>query len=427
MSDIRSEYSDQCGFFAGNKPVDLAEKYGTPLYVYNENILRQRCRELRSLSSLPGFGVNYSVKANANPALLKIIHEEGLVVDAMSPGELHLDRLAGFSADEILYISNNNGSEELQNALDSGLLVSVDSLSQLETLGGLRHNGKVMIRVNPGIGAGHHAKVVTAGKETKFGISPDDLGQVFAILDKYGLTLAGINQHIGSLFMQADGYLAAASILLEIVEKLPSKIFAGLQIIDFGGGFGIPYHKYDAEARLNMEELGHFLQQMLSQWSDKTGYGGRFLVEPGRYVVAECGILLGRVQAVKNNGAKRYVGTDLGFNVLARPMLYDSFHDVEIYRDKTVGDAVAELEQTIVGNICESGDILAKNRLLPEIRKGDVLGILDAGAYGFAMSSTYNQRCRPAEVLICNDGNVRLIRRRETVEDLTACFDDKIQ
>ncbi len=172
-----------------------------------------------------------------------------------------------------------------------------------------------------------------------------------------------------------------------------------------------------------MAELGHNLHGLLTDWSQRTGYRGRFYVEPGRYVVAECGVLLGRVHAVKNNGENRYVGTDLGFNVLVRPAMYDSFHDIEIYREGGEPDASTEI-QTIVGNICESGDILAKKRALPPIREDDVLGVLDAGAYGYVMASTYNQRLRPAEVLIDADGDARCIRRRETLEDLLAGYAD---
>lgn len=423
MSDIRSAYTDSLHFYGRHTPRELAETYGTPLYVYNENVLRQRCRDLTALSGQPGFGVNYSIKANANPVLLRMIREEGLVVDAMSPGELFMNDLAGFTPAEILYISNNNSDTELQNALVHGLLVSVDSLSQLDTLGRLNRGGKVMVRFNPGIGAGHHAKVVTAGKETKFGVTPDKIDEVFALLARHELTLAGINQHIGSLFMEPDGYLNAARVLLDLAETLPDGALDRLEIIDFGGGFGIPYHKYEGEARLDMADLGRRLHAMISGWAASAGYAGRFLVEPGRYVAAECGVLLGRVHAVKNNGDKRYVGTDLGFNVLVRPAMYDSFHDVEIYRGEKGAADAEPMRQTIVGNICESGDILAKDRLLPVMREGDVLGILDAGAYGFTMASNYNQRRRPAEVLIQSDGTARLIRRRETLEDLARCLD----
>ena len=423
MPNVRSTYTDNCNFFGKHTPRELAERFGTPLYVYNESILRQRCRELRGLSAHPGFRVNYSAKANTNLTLLSIVHDEGCVVDAMSPGELHLNRLAGFAPQDILYVCNNVSDEELRNAIDNGVLISVDSLSQIDRCGRLNPGGRIMVRFNPGIGAGHHQKVITAGKETKFGVTPDKMDDVFVLLHEHKLTLTGINQHIGSLFMEPQGYLEAAAFLLSLAEKLPDGALETLEIIDFGGGFGIPYHKYEQEARLDMAELGHNLHGLLTDWSQRTGYKGRFYVEPGRYVAAECGVLLGRVHAVKNNGENRYVGTDLGFNVLVRPAMYDSFHDIEIYREGGEPDASTEI-QTIVGNICESGDILAEKRALPLMREDDVIGVLDAGAYGYVMASTYNQRLRPAEVLIDADGDARCIRRRETLDDLLAGYAD---
>lgn len=200
-----------------------------------------------------------------------------------------------------------------------GLLVSVDSLSQLDTLGRLNRGGKVMVRFNPGIGAGHHAKVVTAGKETKFGVTPDKMDEVFALLARHELTLAGINQHIGSLFMEPDGYLNAARVLLDLAETLPDGALDRLEIIDFGGGFGIPYHKYEGEARLDMADLGRRLHAMISGWAASAGYKGRFLVEPGRYVAAECGVLLGRVHAVKNNGRQALCGHGPGLQRAGAP------------------------------------------------------------------------------------------------------------
>lgn len=430
MPNVRSTHTDSCGFFGSTTPQALARQYGTPLYVYNEGILRARCRELKGLSTVSGFQVNYSAKANANLHLLEIVRSEGLVVDAMSPGEIHLNTIAGFTPDQILYVCNNAGSEELANAVRHGLLVSVDCLSQLETLGKVYQRegvagGRAMLRLNPGVGAGHHQKVITAGKETKFGISPADIPQAFALLDAHNMRLVGINQHIGSLFMEPRGYVQAAEFLLEFVRSLPVERRSMLDVLDFGGGFGIPYHKYQGEARLDLAMLGGQLEALMRRFMADTGYAGRFLVEPGRYVMAECGLLLGQVHAVKTNGDTRYVGTDLGFNQLMRPVLYDSFHDMEIYREG--GQPVPEsayTAQTIVGNICESGDILAKNRLLPPLCEGDVLGVLDAGAYGYVMSSTYNQRLRPAEVLIDTQGQPRLIRRRESLEDLMSGYAD---
>jgi diaminopimelate decarboxylase len=272
-----------------------------------------------------------------------------------------------------------------------------------------------MVRVNPGIGAGHNDKVVTAGKKTKFGVNPEDFAEMRAILARHALTLIGLNQHVGSLFMEPAAFLAAASWLLETCRRFP-----GIRLIDFGGGFGIPYRKYDGERPLDIPDLAARFTRLLREWKDENAFDGRFIIEPGRYVCAECGILLGLAHAVKNNGPARYVGCDLGFTILARPMLYDAFHDVEIYPATPVFRE--PLLQTLVGNICESGDVLAKDRLLPEIMTGDIIGVLDAGAYGQAMSSTYTQRLRPAEVLVRTDGSPCLIRRRDTIADLLAVF-----
>ena len=414
----RDEYTSELNFFGSAAPEELARAYGTPLYVYNEELLRRRCRDLRGLSGNPAFGVNYSVKANSNPFLLKIVREEGLRVDAMSPGELYMDRLAGYSPSEILYISNNISVGEMRAALDAGCLISVDSLSQLDTLGRLAPGGEAMIRINPGIGEGHSAKVVTGGSGTKFGINSDQTDRVLALLERRGLRLAGLNQHIGSLFMSSEKYLAAASVLLDYAASLPPSIFKTLKIIDFGGGFGIPYHKYERQDRLDLAALSRGLNSLMGQWQASSGYAGKFLIEPGRYVMAECGLLLGEITAVKNNGRTRFAGSDLGFNVLQRPVMYDAFHDIEIYAGDLKSRPV--MRQTIVGDICESGDMLAKDRDLPELREGDLIGVLDAGAYGFSMASNYNERLLPAEILIAADGQPRLIRRRQTLEELAS-------
>ncbi len=418
---VRSNYTDSLNFYGKETPQGLMEKFGSPLYVYNEVVLRERCRDLVGLCKTKGLHINYSAKANANPHLLKIIREEGCLVDAMSPGELYLDLKAGYKPDEILYVCNNVSPEEMKNALEKGVLVSVDSLMQVEQLCRLNRGGKIMVRFNPGIGAGHSAKVVTGGKETKFGVDPEKLPQLLEILDRYGVTLAGINHHIGSLFMEGESYIEAAKVLLDLALKLPC--FEKLEIIDFGGGFGIPYHKYENQARFDLETFSRLLNETLSGWAKAHNYHGKFYLEPGRYIAAECGVVLGTVYNTKTNGTKPYVGTDLGFNVLARPMLYDSFHDVEIYRNNAQKN-MKELEQTIVGNICESGDIIAKNRVLPVLREGDIVAMLDAGAYGFSMSSNYTQRLRPAEVLIQKDGTAKCIRRRDTFEDIFATVTD---
>jgi len=416
MNYIYSKVSGEKKFFGNTDPVQLAEKYGTPLYVYNENILRKLCRDLKGLISYSNFTVNYSPKANGNLELIKIVRSEGLKVDAMSPGEIYINLLAGYKPEEIFYISNNVSADEFRYAINAGVKISVDSVSQLETFGKINPGGKVAFRLNPGIGAGHHEKVVTAGQKTKFGIEMTSIPEVKKIIEKYKLNLIGINQHIGSLFMNGEAYLQSTANILSIARQ-----FDNLEFIDFGGGFGIPYKKQANQPRLDLNELGGKLSEVIYSWVKEYGKDIEFKIEPGRYIVAESSILLGKVFATKMNYDTKYIGTDLGFNVLVRPVMYDSHHDIEIYRESDIKSSKEETV-TIVGNICETGDIIAKNRKLPEIMENDILGVLDGGAYGYSMSSNYNCRLRPAEVLIEEDGNPRLIRRRDTLDDLVRNF-----
>jgi diaminopimelate decarboxylase len=412
MFTLHGNYTTQIDFFKGNDVFDLIAEYGSPLYVYNESILRRRCREIKNLVTYPQFMPHYSIKANTNIHLLKIIREEGLHADVMSPGEIFLALESGFKPEELFFIPNNATTEDLQFAIDHGITTSLDSLAQLECYGKLNPGGEVAVRFNPGVGAGHHEKVITAGKKTKFGINPSEIPQVKELLKTYQLTLIGINQHIGSLFMDTAPYLESLESILNIACQ-----FEGLRFIDLGGGFGIPYHKQDGQERLDILTLGEHLDKILYDFALRYGQNVQFQIEPGRYIVCESGIVLGQVTATKSNHDTHYLGTDVGFNVLQRPVLYDAHHDMELYT-REVTEISPIKPYTLVGNICESGDILAKDYLLPDCQIGDILGIMDTGAYGFCMSSSYNQRPRVAEVLIEQSGNTRLIRRRETFDDL---------
>lgn len=393
---------------------ELVEKYGTPVYIYFESILRERCRDIKNLLPTKNFRVNYSAKANSNLELLKIIRSEGIDVDAMSPGEILLQMKAGYDSDHILYIGNNVSLTELQFAVDKQITVSVDSISQLELLGSIGKGTKVSLRINPGLGVGHNEKVVTAGEKTKFGIQISFLDQALELVNKHGLKLVGINQHIGSLFLEPDTYLQCVSRLLDVAMKIDMP----LEFIDFGGGFGVPYEEGQQQLDLHKmgQRLNELLDQFLLQYINKDVI---FKVEPGRFIPAECGYLLGEVHAVKSNFERRYVGTDLGFNVLMRPVLYDSYHEVEVITDQTSNEKEIA---TIVGNICETGDIIAAERSISKCSEGDIVCVHNAGAYGFAMSSNYNCRLRPAEVLIDSEGKDYLIRRRDTYEDLMRNF-----
>ena len=418
-------FIQESNFFEGNNPEELAKNFGTPLYVYNEKILRDRMKKVANVITKFPYTANYSVKANTNIHILKLALEEGLNCDAMSVGEITLLLKAGFPAERIFFVPNNVSSDELEFALNNKIMTSLDSLSQLELFGKTceklnisSENRKCAVRINPGVGAGHCEKVVTGGKKTKFGIAEYAIDQIFEIAQKYNIRIAGINQHIGSLFMDPQPYLDAVTNLLFIAIKFPN-----LEFVDFGGGYGIPYHKLDDEKPFPMEEFKTRLEPILDIFTKSYGKTPLFKSEPGRYCVAEGSVILGRVHATKENSGTNFAGTDVGMNVLVRPSMYDSHHDIEILRNGEVVSRDGNLqEQTVTGNICESGDILAKNRQLPKIEEGDLICVLDTGAYGYSMCSSYNSRPRPAEVLICADGSVKQIRRRETIDDLLMMF-----
>ncbi len=397
-----------------SKALELVDKYGSPLYVYDETILRKRCRQLKNLLPNKNLKVNYSAKANTNLELLKVVNEEGLCVDAMSPGEIFIEQMAGFKKEDIFYISNNVSKDEMQFAIDRDIMISVDSLSQLEMFGQINEGGKVAIRFNSGVGAGHHEKVVTGGKKTKFAVQKDLIPQVKEIVKKYNLTVAGINQHIGSFFLRPEEYIDGVVAFLDIAKQ-----FKGLEFIDFGGGFGIPY---EAMHRLDLDLLAKMLDKELDKFLNE--YDNKevtFKLEPGRYIVAECGVLLGSVHSIKENYARKYIGTDIGFNVLQRPVMYDSYHHIDMV--KRSREKVSTEIVYVCGNICESGDLLAKERELYKADVDDVIAVKDAGAYAFAMASNYNCRLKPAEVMIDEDGNDRLVRKREKLEDLVRHFE----
>ena len=399
-------------FYQGYTPQALIEKFGSPLYVYNEQILRNQCKNIMALCKYPHYRANYAMKANTNISLMSIIREEGLYVDVSSIGEAICAQAAGYAPQQMLFIVNGISATEMQQIIDMGAVLCVDSISQLLTYAQLNPGGEVALRFNPGVGGGHHANVVTGGDGTKFGITPEHIPRVHEILLAHKLQLIGITHHIGSQNW-GDVYMQGVHAILKIAQQ-----FKGLKFIDLGGGFATPYHKQDGEGPMDLVAFGSALDTVLFEFAAKYGDEIMFIVEPGRYIAAECGVLLGTANATKQNGAIKYVGTDLGFSVFARTTLYSSHHDIEVYQKNTIDIDNKTEVVSIVGNQCESGDYIAKNRSLPLISVGDIVGVLDAGAYGYSMASNYNHRPRPAEVLITCAGEVKLIRRSDTLEDM---------
>lgn len=395
----------------------LLEKYGSPLYVYDYDVLKERCQQMadfqNSLEEKLGkvkVNLHYSTKANNNPQILKMVKEAGLCVDCMSPLELHINQKCGFQENQILYVCNNIDSEEMKLVHDANVLICLDSISQVETWGKLFPNTEIMVRINPGLkGIGHNEKVITSGKTTKFGITEVNFPELFQIVEKYHLKIVGTHQHLGSLFLndKIEDYLAGVKSGLNIIKNN----FQNLRIIDLGGGFGVPYTSQEESLNLNMlkEKLEEILIPFLQEYSSVQ----EFKFEPGRFIPCEASILMGKVTATKYENETWWVGTDIGMNQLVRPSMYNSYHEVTFLENRNSQKIIAN----ICGNICESCDIIAREREINLPYIGDIVLVHNAGAYGYSMASNYTGRLRPAEVLL-NDNQVSLIRKRETIEDL---------
>ena len=394
---------------------ELAKTFDTPLYVLSENRIRENFRRLRSalLEHYEKIRIYYSAKANTSLAVLKILENEGSYLDAVSPGEVFLAFKAGFQPDRILFTGTSVRDDELKFLIDSNVTINIDSLSQLKRLLKFHVPEKLSVRVNPEVGAGHHEHVITAGKNSKFGIWEADVLEAYRTAQNAGVKQFGIHMHIGSGILTIEPFLLAAKKLLKIAHEIHEKLGINFEFIDFGGGLGVPYKPN--EKPLNIKE---FAEKMLSLFKDRIkeyNLGEPFFcIEPGRFIVCDAGILLTRVNTLKVTPFKKFIGVDAGFNTLIRPAMYGSYHPIVVANRL---NAPEEEVYDVAGPLCESGDILARNRLLPKISEGDLLAILNAGAYGFSMISQYNSRPRCAEVLV-KDGKCFLIRERESFEDL---------
>ncbi len=394
---------------------ELAVEFGAPLYVYDEARIRNQFRTLQGAFPHPKPEVHYAMKANSNPAILRILQEEGAWVDTVSEGEVRLALGAGFPAERILFTGNNSTLDELETCLALGVSLNLGSLSSLERLAARHPGAAFSLRINPGVGAGHHAHCITGGPASKFGIWHEDLDQAREIAARHQVRINGIHSHIGTGIYTAAPMLEAMELVLRTASAFPD-----LEFIDFGGGFGVPYRP-DQEP-LDHEGLGQEMSRRFAEFVEDYGRPLRMKLEPGRFLVASAGSFVVQVTDVNATPEHRFIGVNSGFNHLVRPTMYNSYHQID-----NASRAHAEAQSVvIVGNICESGDIFSRDgdaidRLVPDPQIGDYLVFLEAGAYGLSMSSHYNTRPRPAEVLI-TDGSPRLIRRRETFDDLTHSF-----
>ena len=399
----------------GSDTTELAEQYGTPLYVTNESRIIENYHAYTE--EFPDADICFAAKANGSFAILRALARNGAGTDVFSYGELYMALLAGIPKEKILFNGNSKTDFELQKAVELGIKVSVDSLDELQTLSEIaEEKGKtaeIAFRVNPDVSPKTNPKIATGLRSSKFGIPAEEVVAAYRKASGLpGISPIGIHCHIGSQILDTTPFIEATQKMMDLVEKVVG-IGIDLKFVDLGSGLGIPYKK--GEYTPKPGDLAQVILPLFKSRINEIGISPKLILEPGRYIVADTTILLMRVNTVKK-AAKNFVGVDAGFNLLIRPAMYESYH-YAVVANKAASKP--EDTYTIVGPICETGDILAEDRKLPHIVKGDLIALLDTGAYGFSMSSQYNGRPRCAEILI-KDGQADIIREREDVNDLLA-------
>lgn len=393
----------------------LARRHGTPLYVYSADQIVERLKLFQAALAERDPLVCYAVKANSALAILKLLAAEGAGFDIVSGGELErVLAAAPEAAGRMVFSGVGKTAAEIDLALNAGILqFNVESEAELELLARraarLKKKARFALRVNPDVFAETHPYISTGLREHKFGI---DIRKAAAIYRRVArnkwLEAYGISVHIGSQIRSAEPFGAAVERITRLAVQL-KRDGIELQAIDAGGGLGIDYHSDRFDAAAKVQEYAAALQTSLA------GFEGRLLLEPGRFLVAQAGALLARVVNIKKNGKKTFVVTDAAMNDLIRPALYQAHHEIVPVQPREGKAQTVD----VVGPVCETGDFFARDRKLPQLESGDLIALLDAGAYGMAQSSNYNTRPRPAEVLV-ESGKSRLIRRRETLSDLLA-------
>jgi len=397
--------NDRYEFSGGVDALALTEKYDSPLYVYDFATIERQYKRLTAAFEGVDLQINYACKANTNINILKLIRELGAGLDAVSIQEIRLGLHAGYQPDEILYTPNGVSMEEMDQAVKEGVQINVDNISMLEQFGQKYPDYPICIRLNPHIMAGGNSKISVGHIDSKFGISFHQMPLVKRIVEATGMVIEGLHMHTGSEILDSDVFLNGAEILLNAATG-----FSDLKYVDFGSGFKVPYKEYDMET--DIEELGQKITKRFKKFCKDYGREITLKFEPGKYLVSEAGFFLAKVNVIKQTTSTVFAGLDSGLNHLIRPMFYDSYHQI-FNLNKPSGKSRI---YTVVGYICET-DTFGVNRKINEIVEGDILAFKNAGAYCFSMSSNYNSRYRPAEVLIYK-GKDYLIRAREDMEDL---------
>lgn len=394
---------------------DIAEKYGTPTYVYDEEKIRKNFRKVDAAFKkyYPDFKMFYAVKSCNNPAIVNILRQEGAGVDAASVNEIRLAKYVGLDGENVMFSGNFLSDDDIKQGLESGVIFNLDDISILPRMLKYGKPEILSFRVNPGYGKSNVGEYVTnAGPNAKFGIHPDKVMEAYRLAKEAGIKRFGAHMMTGSCITDPEYFPFVTGLLMDIIGKVSKELQIDFEFIDLGGGLGIPYKP--GEEALDLERAAEGTAKMFKEKCAEYGLKPPQLkMEPARYFVGNAGYLVGKVHAIKES-YKKIIGTDIGMNVLCRPAMYGSYHHIYV-------DGKENHERTalgLCGQLCENTDFWVKDRELPaDMGEGDIVVVENAGAYGFGMSYQYNGRLRAAEVLV-NNGESVLIRDRETFEDM---------
>lgn len=385
--------------------ISLAQKYGSPLYVYDGNTIIEKFTTFKQAFKVADLKIHFAVKALPSLAILRLFKELGAGLDCVSIEEIQLGLTTGFAPSDIIFTPNGVSMDEYRAAIKIGTKVTVDNISILEKIGLECPECPIFIRLNPHLMAGGNSNISVGHIDSKFGISIHQLPIVKRLIKKYNIQIEGIHIHTGSDIIEADIFERVANLIFSIADE-----FETIKSIDFGSGFKVKYKENDLYT--NIEKVGAQFSKLFNQYCEESGRQLTLRFEPGKYLVSESGSFITQVNVVKQTTACTFVAVNSGFNHLIRPMFYKSYHHIE-----NISNPNGELKMySVVGYICES-DTFAEDRILNEVREGDFLLFKNAGAYCFSMSSNYNSRLKPAEVLLLN-GKDYLIRKRETFDTL---------
>ncbi|MEN8187629.1 MAG: diaminopimelate decarboxylase [Bacteroidota bacterium] len=386
--------------------ISLAEKYGCPLYVYDaEKIISQYKRLGNAFSGVKSLKINFATKALSNISILKLMKSLGSNLDCVSIQEVQLGLKAGFAPKEISFTPSGVSFEELEMAVNFGTKINIDNLPMLEAFGTKFPKIPVCIRINPNITAGGNQKISVGHNKAKFGIPTNQISLVKEIEEKTGMRINGVHMHTGSDILDVSVFLEAAEVLFGVAKE-----FNDLDFIDFGGGFKVAYKEDDPST--NVEEFGSIITKRFNKFCEEYDKDLSIIFEPGKFLVSESGRFLAKVNVIKETEFVTFAGIDAGFNHLIRPMYYGAYHHITNISNPDG----REKKYTVVGYICET-DTFGEDRMISEIKAGDLLSFQNAGAYAFTMASNYNSRFRPAEVMVYQ-GKDYLIRERETIDDI---------